>query len=473
MIPAGLLCVALLLHGATAWRYGYFRDELYFIACSKHLAWGYVDQPPLVAIGAWLSAPAGYQLLALRALPILAAAGTVYLSAMLAKELGGGRFAQFLAGLASLLLPAYLLLGSTLTTTSFEPFFWTATIYLTVRILRAPARALPYLWLALAITVALGAYAKYSMLLLVVASVAGLLVTGRRDVVLSKYALGAAALATLILLPNLLWQALHGWPFIEVIRGDAVHRPAFANGFALEYRDLASNAKAFALEQLLYTNPLAAPVWLAGAIAPFRIRSLREMRFAGVAYAVVFIVAVFLAAKGYYIVGIYAALLAAGAVAIERAATWLRATLFVALSAIALVSLPLSLPVLPVPTLISYMQALGLTGRDGAPAHLIQPVFAEEFGWDRLAIDVAAVYTALPPNVRTHAAIYADTYADAGAHRLFRAALRITGGDLEPEQLLSLGNARLRRTRTDRDRSDAYRSPAPLLPQRHARPDVE
>ncbi|MGB6520879.1 MAG: hypothetical protein WBE83_03800, partial [Candidatus Cybelea sp.] len=117
--------------------------------------------------------------------------------------------------------------------------------------------------------------------------------------------------------------------------------------------------------------------------------------------------------------GIYAALLAAGAVAIERAATWLRATLFVALCAIALVSLPLSLPVLPVPTLISYMQALGLTGRDGAPAHLIQPVFAEEFGWDRLAIDVAAVYTALPPNVRTHAAIYADTYADAGAIDFF------------------------------------------------------
>ena len=172
MIAAGLLCVALLLHGATAWRYGYFRDELYFIACSKHLAWGYVDQPPLVAVAAWLSAPAGYQLLALRALPVLAAArDRLSQRVMLAKELGGGRFAQFLAGLATLFLPAYLLLGSTLTTTSFEPFFWTLTIYLAVRILRAPAATLPYLWLALAITVALGAYAKYSIALLVVASI--------------------------------------------------------------------------------------------------------------------------------------------------------------------------------------------------------------------------------------------------------------------------------------------------------------
>jgi hypothetical protein len=419
MIPAGLLCAALLLHCAAAWRYGYFRDELYFIACSKHLAWGYVDQPPLVALAAWLSAPAGYQLLALRALPVLAAAGTVYLSALLAKELGGGRFAQLLAGVATMLLPAYLLLGSTLTTTSFEPFFWTLTIYLTVRILRASPRMLPALWLALAMTVALGTYAKYSMLLLVVASIAGLLLTGRRDVLLSKYALGAAALAALLLLPNLLWQGLHGWPFLEVIRGDAAHRPAFANGFALEYYDLASNAKAFALEQLIYTNPLAAPLWLAGAIAPFRLGSLREMRFAGVAYAVVFIVAVALAAKGYYIVGIYAALLAAGSVALERAAAWLRTALSLALGAVALVSLPLSLPVLPVQTLISYTQALGLTGRNGAPAHLIQPVFAEEFGWDRLASDVAAVYGALPPNVRARTAIYADTYADAGAIDFF------------------------------------------------------
>ncbi len=266
---------------------------------------------------------------------------------------------------------------------------------------------------------ALGTYAKYSMLLLVVAAIGGLLVTGRSDVLRSKYALGAAALTALMLLPNLLWQGLHDWPFIEVIRSDAAHRPPLANGLALEYYSLASNAKAFALEQLIYTNPLAAPLWLAGAIAPFRIGPLKEMRFAGVAYAVVFIVAVALAAKGYYIVGIYAALLAAGAVALERAAMWLRTSLSLALGAVALVSLPLSLPVLPVQTLISYTQTLGLTGQNGTSAHLIQPVFAEEFGWDRLASDVAAVYRALPPNVRARTAIYADTYADAGAIDFF------------------------------------------------------
>ena len=419
MIAIGLLCAALLLHGATAWRYGYFRDELYFIACSKHLAWGYVDQPPLVAVAAWLAGPTGYQLVALRALPTLAAAGTVYLAVRLTKELGGGRFAQMLAGIATLLMPAYLLLGNTLTTTSFEPFFWTLAIYLTIRIVRASPITRPRLWLALAVAIALGAYAKYSIVLLVVALIAGLLLTNERRVLRTPYLMCVAAFVVLVLAPNLGWQAAHGWPFLAVIQGDATHRPSFANGLTLEYQSLTNNAAAFALEQLLYTNPLAAPVWLAGIIAPFRIAALRDLRFVALAYVVLFLAAVTLDAKGYYIIGIYATLLAVGAVAIERVAVPLRAALLGVLVAVAIVSLPMSLPVLPAQGLVAYTKLLGLTGRDATPAHLIQPLFAEEFGWDRLAQDVAHVYFALPDNIRAHTAIYADTYGDAGALDFF------------------------------------------------------
>lgn len=419
MIAIALLCAALVLHAATAWRYGYFRDELYFIACSKHLAWGYVDQPPLVAVAAWLASPMQYDLIALRALPIAAAAATVYLATRLTKELGGGTFAQCLAGIGTLLMPAYLLLGSTLTTTSFEPLFWTMAIYLIVRIVRSPPQATLRLWLVLGVVVAVGAYAKYSVLLAVAALVAGICATAQRRVLVSRYALYGTVLTAFLLLPNILWQAMHGFAFLEVLRGDAAHRPGFANGLALESYDLVNNAKAFALEQLIYANPLALPVWFAGAIAPFRLPALRDLRFAGLAYAILFIVAVASAAKGYYIIGIYAALLAIGAVAIERAAAALRFALFFALLAVGLVSLPLALPLLPVGSLIAYSQFLGLTGRNGAPAHLIQPVFAEEFGWDRLARDVAAVYLALPASIRANTAVYADTYGDAGALDFF------------------------------------------------------
>jgi|HubBroStandDraft_4_1064222.scaffolds.fasta_scaffold00017_40 hypothetical protein len=419
MIPLALAIVAALIHAATAWRYGYFRDELYFIACSKHLAWGYVDQPPIVAVAALLAAPAGYELVALRALPIVAAALTVYVTAALCRELGGNLFAQLLAGIATLAMPAYLLLGNTLTTSSFEPLSWTLALYCAIRIVRSPPQRAKNWWAALGIVAAFGMYAKYSMLLPIAGIVAGLLVTPQRAVLRSPYPLYAAALGLALLAPNLAWQGMHGWPILEVLQGDAAHRPALQNGLVLESYNVAANALRFALEQLLYTNPIAAPIWLIGAIAPFRVAGLRDLRFVTLAYAAIFIMAAALAAKGYYIVGIYATLIALGAVAIEGTAVALRRTLFALLAVVALVALPLSLPILPVGALIAYSSMVGITGRNGAPARLVQPVFAEEFGWNRLARDVARVYFSLPPQVRDRTAIYADTYADAGAVDFF------------------------------------------------------
>jgi 4-amino-4-deoxy-L-arabinose transferase-like glycosyltransferase len=419
VIAFALAVLALLLHAATAARYGYFRDELYFIACSKHLAWGYVDQPPMVAFAAWLSSPAGYALLALRALPILAAALTVALAVEIARCLGGGRYAQILAGTATALMPAYLLLGNTLTTTSFEPLFWTAAFYCAIRIVRAPPQRRPQWWLLLGFAGAAGIYAKYSMLLALAAIAVGLLATPQRRVLWSPWPVAAALGAAALVLPNAVWQASHGWPIVEVLRGDATHRPAFSNGLALEYRGTIANLLPFLLEQLVYTGPVAAIVWAAGAIAPWRSRPLADLRFVSVAYGAVAIVAIASAAKGYYIAGIYATLFAFGAVACENAARGLRAALLAAIAAVGLVALPLALPLLPVDDLIAYTKLLGLTGRDGSAPHLIQPVFAEEFGWQRLARDVASVYFTLPPRVRARAAIYADTYADAGALDFF------------------------------------------------------
>ena len=415
MTGSAFAAFAALLHGATSWRYGYFRDELYFIACAKHLAWGYVDQPPLVAFAAWLSAPFGYHLVALRALPVIAAALTVYFAIALTRELGGGRFACILAGTATLLAPAYLLLGNVLTTTSFEPLSWTLTIYACVRIVRRSKEASWRDWLLLGLAVAFAAYGKYSIGLLVLGLLVGVVLTPARRMLLSPWPFAAAAFALILLAPNLAWQGAHGWPMLEVLHGDAAHRPAFQSGLALESVNLWNNTVAFALEQLVYLNPLAAPVWLAGLIAPFRIAGLRELRFVAIAYAVTFVVAAALAAKGYYIAGIYASLFAIGAVALERAVGWLRIAVLVAVGVVGVVTMPLSLPALPVDAFIAYSKALGLTGRDGAAPHLMQPVYAEEFGWDRLAHDVFAVYASLPPDVRSRTAVYADTYADAGA----------------------------------------------------------
>jgi hypothetical protein len=405
-----------LLHGGTAWRYGYFRDELYFIACAKHLAWGYVDQPPLVAFAAWLSSPFGYSLVALRFLPVLSSGLAVYVAVLLARELGGKRFAQWLTGVAVALTPAYLLLGNTLTTTSFESLSWTLAIYACVKIAR---HAGDRWWIVLALSVAFGGYGKYSIALLVIALAIGFLATRERRALWTPWLGGSILIALVLLLPNLWWQAAHGWPIFEVLQGDAAHRPSFQSGIALEYHNLATNALAFSLEQLLYTSPLAVPVWLLGAIAPFRMTVLRDVRFVSVAYLVLFLVAAALGAKGYYIIGVYASLLAVGAVALECTPAWIGNTAFALLAAVGIVMMPISIPVLPIEGFIAYTKLLGLTGRDGTPARLMQPVYAEEFGWGRLARDVASVYESLPPADRSRTAIYADTYGDAGALDFF------------------------------------------------------
>jgi Dolichyl-phosphate-mannose-protein mannosyltransferase len=413
-MPFAYAIAAFLAHLATVSKYGYFRDELYFIACSKRLAWGYVDQPPLVAIAAWLSAPFGYNLLALRLLPAIASALTVWLAARIAAELGGGSFAQACAALATLLLPAYLLLGNTLTTTSFEPLSWTLLVFCVMRVVRTRN---PRYWIGAALAFSFGMYGKYSMLLLAAALLVGLLCTRERRSLRTWWFAGGVLVAIVALAPNIAWQARYSWPFAQVVHGDFLHRHAFQNGLTLEYRNVLQNAVAFFVEQLLYTNPVFALLWLAGLVTLAFLRLQRLYRFIAIAYAVLLLLAIAFQAKGYYIIGIYTVLLAAGAVTMERAIVSRAARTAVVIPAllVTLAFVPLSLPVLPINTLIVYSRALHLTGQSGTQSHLVQPVYAEEFGWNELTRHVAAVYHSLPPSVRARTAIFADTYGDAGA----------------------------------------------------------
>ncbi len=317
-------------------------------------------------------------------------------------------------------MPAYLLLGNTLTTSSFEPLFWTLAIYCTVRMTRTPAAERSRWWLALAVTVAAGAYCKYSIALAAAGIVVGLLATPERRLLRSPWALAALGLALLLLAPNLAWQALQGWPILDVLRGDAAHRQAFQNGLVLEYRNAASNAIPFALEQLLYANPAAAPIWIAGLTAPFRVAALRDLRFVAVTFAFAFFVGLALAAKGYYIAGVYASLFAIGAVAIERAAASLRTVALALLVAVG-VGGGRRFRCRCFPSTGSSRIRRRSASRAEAERRRIsiQPLFAEEFGWQRLARDVAAIYLSLPSTVRNRTAIYADTYGDAGALDFF------------------------------------------------------
>ncbi|MGA8475211.1 MAG: glycosyltransferase family 39 protein [Candidatus Cybelea sp.] len=403
------------LHLAFCHRFGYYRDELYFIDCAKHLSWGYVDQPPLVPFVTWLTGPLGYPVWALRFLPGVLAGVTVLFGCAIARELGGRGFAQTVTALTIVLAPGLIGIAYGLSTEVLSPAAWTALIYLTVRLVKTQDTRL-YIPIALLMTI--GMYAKYSIAGCAIALAVGLLLTGHAKLLRSRRLAIGVALALLLLLPNAIWQIQHGLPMLEVIHNDQLNRHALANGMADESPNRWINAVYMLGLQFAYNNPLFAPVWIWGLVWLWR---ERPYRFLTVGYLLLLAVLIWTIGRGYYIQGFYPALFAAGAVALERAANapprWLKAAVSTAIVIAGLPMLPLSLPILPLPAYMAYERAIGLS-RPSPPdgkSHLINPMFADQLGWKTMTQTVAGAYWSLPAAQRRATAIFADRYAYAGA----------------------------------------------------------
>ncbi len=399
----------LLLHLATASRYGYFGDELYFMACGEHLDWGYVDQPPLVALVAWLVRHTlGTSLLAMRLPSALAGVALVVLTAWLARELGGGRFAMALAGLSSALAGVYVVMHYLFTMNAFEPLFWTGCSLVVVRIADTGNQRL---WLLFGLLAGLGLENKYSMAVFAFGLVAGVLLSPQRRAFARPWLWLGGGVALLVFLPNLVWNVQHHWPFFELMRNIR------ASG-----RDVAVGPVDYVLRQMLNMSPTTLPVWLAGLgwlLLSVRGRPYRPLGTAFLAALVLFIVT---KGKDYYLAPAFATLFAAGGVALEGfAASGRRALLrpaLVGLQLLALPLLPLVLPILPVDRLLSYQQWLGFTLPASEKAHAraaLSHVLAWQFGWDEMVAAVSQTYWSLPPEERARAAVIGNNYGDSGA----------------------------------------------------------
>ena len=406
---AGVTC---LVHFLCNGRYGYFRDELYFAACGEHLAWGYVDQAPLIALVARVSrALLGDSLPALRFLPALAAGATVWIGGAIARELGGGRFAQGLAAVCVLCAPIYLTFGNLLTMNAFEPLFWSLCALLAVRAIRLER---PRLWLAFGLVGGIGIENKHSMLFFGAAIVLGLLLTEARSAFGSRWIWLGGAIAFLLFLPNLLWQATNGWPTLEFLR----------------YRQAAENvpisAFAFIAQQGLLAGPLAAPVAIAGVMFLLFGRAVRAYRFLGYGYLFVLALLVALRGKIYYLAPYDVILFAAGAVWVERAVCrserglW-KAAILAPIIAEALVAAPLALPILPVEEAARYARFFGVEDVrvEYQPASELPQLFADMFGWENQAATLATVLHQLDPKEQQRAVILAGAYGEAAAVDFF------------------------------------------------------
>jgi 4-amino-4-deoxy-L-arabinose transferase-like glycosyltransferase len=387
---------------AVAGRYGYHRDELYFIACGRHPAWGYPDQGPVTPILARLMddlAPGSPTVLRLPAIGCLL--GSVVLAALLARELGGGRFAQGLTALVVGTGVAPLLAGHLLATATVDLLVWVAVTYLVVRILSRPSGELDRWWLVVGLVVGIGLLNKALPGVLVLGLlVAALLVPAVRPRLRSGWLWAGALVAVACWAPYLVWQAGNGWPQQEL-----------AADIAREY-GTAPERVAFFVQQLVLFGFPGAYLWLVGAARSLRHREPRYgparpawQPVLGWAWLVVLVVFAVTAGQGYYGAGLYPALVAAGAVGVE--ARWtsarVRCVVVSATAAAAALLIPAALPVLPAAMLAS-------SGwKDAASTQL------DTVGWPRLVDDVAAAYRSLPDADRRGAVILTDNYGEAGA----------------------------------------------------------
>jgi dolichyl-phosphate-mannose-protein mannosyltransferase len=407
-----------LAHTAVVSRYGIFRDELYYVACARHLAWGYVDHPPAIALLTRIElALFGQSVAALRVLPILAGAATVVLAGLVARELGGGRFAQVAAGLAVAISPVYLFLFHILSMNAVEVLLWTVAAYVLVRLLGG---ADPRLWLLFGAVAGVGLETKHSMLLLGFGVFLGVLLSPARRLLASPWPWLGGLLAALLFAPNLLWEVRHGWPTLEFARNAEA-------GKNVHYSPLA-----FFGQQALQMQPWTLPLWLAGLLGLLFAPSLRRFRALGWAYLAIAAVLLVQASKPYYLAPAYPWLLAAGAVLLDRwtaergrARPWLRGAALVLLAVNGAITAPLTLPLLPEEAFIRYAARLGIKAEAGERHEMgvLPQHFADMHGWPELAAETARVWSALPPAERARCGIFGQNYGEAGAIDYFGPAL--------------------------------------------------
>ena len=303
-----LAAVKLLAHLLTTGRFGYeyFVDELYFNACAKHLAWGYVDMPPLhPAMTAVVTAIAPGSLFAIRLLPALAGAALVLLTGVLARDLGGGRSAQVLSAIGVAVAPIFLAIHSLSTMNAWEPLFWTGCAILLVRLFDG---ADPRLWLAFGLIAGVGLLNKHTMGLFGAGVAVGLVATARgREILKVRWVWIGAAAALFAFLPNLAWNIREGFPFFELQEAIRQNR-----------RNVELSPLAFLGQQVEFLLPLSAPLWIGGLGWLLFVREGRRHRVLAIVYLVV--LGTLLAKHGrvYYLAPAYPMLFAAGGVAAER-----------------------------------------------------------------------------------------------------------------------------------------------------------
>jgi 4-amino-4-deoxy-L-arabinose transferase-like glycosyltransferase len=374
---------------AVADRYGWHRDELYYLASSRHPALGYVDYPPITPLLARLDqAIFPGSLPALRLLTVLAGAAIIVVAALIARELGGNGLAQVLAALAVLISPMFVGANILFQTVSFDELVWAIACLLFVRLLRG---AHPREWLLLGLVFGIGLETKYTVIGLGIAMLVGLLTTRARRQLASPWPWAGFGIAILLLVPNVGWQVGHNWDSVA---------------YTIEHRGATDGPIAYVLQQLLLAGPQLLPIVVMGVWWLWH-----DERFKAAAVTIIAVELFFLlvGGKAYYPAPIYPLAYAAGAIWFVAAVhqRWIRRLAVALAVAITLVLLPIGLPILPAKAMAD--SGIWKARKD----------FADMYGWPDLVEQVTTVYQRLPLSDRASVMILASNYGEAGALDLY------------------------------------------------------
>jgi 4-amino-4-deoxy-L-arabinose transferase-like glycosyltransferase len=383
---AGAVAVLLV---ATSWRYGYHRDELYFLVAGQHPDWGYPDQPPLTPVLTRLMDLIGPGSIVVLRLPsALAAGATALLAGMTAREMGGRTRAQLIAAASVAVSGTTLVTGHFVSTTTYDILFSAALCWLLARSVRTGEN---WLLLPAGVVLGLGLLNKSLIGVLALALLAGVAVAGPRRWLRSGWLVIAAVVAAVFLAPNLVWQGLNGWPEFDMAG-------------SISGGDAQGGRIGFIPFQLLLVSPVLVPVWVAGLVRLLRAGPGRPFRFLGIAYVLLAVVYLLAGGKAYYLAGMYPALLAAGSIAVDG---WLRdlpgriRLLEVALGLSLVVGAVVGLAVLPARAL--------------PPVLAVNPDAGEQVAWPRYVDQIAGVWNGLTSSQQTTGLVLTQNYGEAGA----------------------------------------------------------
>lgn len=410
----GVATMVLLLSFAGG--YGYQSDELYFLDCAAHPAWGYADLPPLLPWLTWIATNTlGSSLWAIRFYPAVAAGVATLLTGYLTAELGGARRAIIAAGVLVFLAPVTLGFGHTLSTNALDMSMWLLCVILLVRIENTGQE---WLWIAFGAAAGMGLLHKYTLVFLFAALIVSAVLTSWRRHFASRWFWAGMALACVIVLPNLVWQARHDYPFLQLQHFNRV-----------SHHNVVLPPLQFLAAQLLLQNPFSALFTVAGAVFLFT-PAMRRFRALGWTFIVFVLLMFMLHARDYYLAAVYPPMFAAGAVASER---WLPSrwagravSAYLAIAALfTLLVLPVVLPLFSPERTIAYIQYIPIhrTEPENLPHTVLPNWVSDQFGWREAAETVANYYNALSAEERAKTAIFGYFYGEAGAVDHFGPAL--------------------------------------------------